>query len=194
MLKMAKLIIIVAPSGAGKSTLISLLKKDFPQIKVSVSYTTRDMRKGEVDGKNYFFVTKDDFFSRRDRGEFVEWAEVHANYYGTSKIFIEKQLEQGVYVLLDIDVQGVDNIKKIFGQRAQAIFIAPPSIDELERRLKARGTDAPEVIARRVENAKKELLRKNDYDFLVTNEFLEESYNTLKNIVKSIIDSPELSS
>lgn len=182
------LIVIVAPSGAGKSTLISKIKIDFPQLKESVSFTTRAMRAGDVDGKTYFFVSKKDFLEKIDNGEFLEWAIVHDNYYGTSKIFIEEQLQQAVAVLLDVDVQGADKIKEVFGDLSKAIFIQPPSINELEKRLQRRQTDTPEVIRKRIENAKKELLRSCDYDYSIVNDDLERAYTELRGIIQKLLD------
>lgn len=182
-----KIIVIVAPSGTGKSTLIEKLLKDFPTLKWSVSCTTRGIRPGEKDGVNYHFITKDEFEARITKDEFVEWAKVHSNYYGTNKKFVEQGLSSGQFLLLDIDVVGAKNIKKYFGSDAQAIFIEPPSVEELEKRLNKRGTDSPEVILERVNNAKKELLSKNDFDFLVMNDDVEKAYIKLKTIFGNII-------
>ncbi len=186
---MGKLIVVVAPSGSGKSTLIKRLKKDFPSLEESVSTTTRPKRKGERHGEAYFFVDRSDFISMKDRGEFLEWAEVHGNFYGTSKRFVEGRLASGKDLLFDLDVQGVDNMKEAFGDKANAIFIAPPSIAELENRLRGRGTEAEEVIHLRIENAKKELLREHDYDFRVVNDEIEGAYVRLKSVISSILES-----
>ncbi len=182
-----KIIIVVAPSGTGKSTLIKRLKKDFEQLQWSVSYTTRSIRENEVDGKHYFFISKEDFLKRRDLGEFIEWAEVHGNFYGTSKDFVSTKIDNGSSLLFDLDVQGTDNMKEVFGDEAKGVFISPPSIESLEARLLARGTDSQDVINLRLENAKKELLRKNDYDFLVVNDDLEKAYQDLSKVVDSIL-------
>lgn len=182
-----KIIVIVAPSGTGKSTLIERLLKDFPSLKWSVSCTTRPIRNGETNGVNYHFITKDDFETRIKNDEFVEWALVHSNYYGTNKKFVEQGLGEGSFLLLDIDVVGAKNIKKYFQDDAQVIFIEPPSVDELEKRLLKRGTDSKKVIAERVNNAKKELLSKNDFDFLVMNDDVEKAYVKLHEIFRKII-------
>ena len=187
--KSGKLIVVVAPSGSGKSTLIKRLKKDFPNLEESVSTTTRPKRSGERHGEAYFFVDREDFISMRDRGEFLEWAEVHGNFYGTSKRFVEGRLNSGKDLLFDLDVQGVDNMKAFFGDRARAIFIAPPSIEELESRLRGRGTEGDDVIRLRVENAKREMLRQHDYDYHVLNDELEGAYKRLKNIVLEILEN-----
>ena len=187
--KSGKLIVVVAPSGSGKSTLIKRLKKDFPNLEESVSTTTRAKRAGERHGEAYFFVDRSDFISMRDRGEFLEWAEVHGNFYGTSKRFVEGRLASGKDLLFDLDVQGVDNMKEAFGDKARAIFIAPPSIHELESRLRGRGTEADEVIKLRIDNAKKELLREHDYDYRVVNDELDGAYSRLKTIIQNILDT-----
>lgn len=183
-----KLIVIVAPSGTGKSTMIKRLKEEFPMLLESVSYTTRPMRPGEVHGKSYFFISKEEFQAMKDRNEFLEWATVHQNFYGTSKKFVEDSLNEGKHLLFDLDVQGTDAMKAYFKDRAKAIFIAPPSVEELEKRLRHRGTETTQVINVRLLNARNELLRKNDYDFLIYNEDIETAYTNLKNITTSILN------
>ena len=182
-----KLIVIVAPSGTGKSTLIERLAKEFPEMKWSVSCTTRPIRTGEVHNVNYCFLTKDEFETKIKEDAFIEWAQVHSNYYGTLKSFVHDGLHRGEFLLFDIDVQGADNIKKHFDKDAEIIFIEPPSIEELENRLNKRATDAKEVIALRVANAKKELKRKNDFDYLIMNDDVEGAYQKLRDIVASIV-------
>lgn len=182
-----KIIIIVAPSGSGKSTLIVRLKKEFPQLAESVSFTTRPMRTGEVHGKNYFYIGVQEFEQKIKQGDFLEWAKVHSNYYGTSKEFVETGLKEGKQLLFDVDVQGADSFKQTFGDKALAIFIEPPSLQVLEERLKKRATDSPAVIQERVNNAKKELLRRDDFDFLLMNDDLEKAYGKLKDIVQKIL-------
>jgi guanylate kinase len=187
--KAGKLIVIVAPSGSGKSTLIKRLKADYPQLIESVSYTTREMRAGEKHGESYFFISKEEFIAKRDKGDFLEWAEVHTNFYGTSKQFVEDQLALGKNLLFDLDVQGTDSFKRYFDKRARAIFIAPPSVDELKNRLRGRGTDSTGVINIRLENSKIELQRKDDFDYCVVNDDLDRAYEELKKIVDSILES-----
>lgn len=187
MSKRGKIIVIVAPSGTGKSTLIKRLMKEVTELSWSVSCTTRPRREGEVDGKDYFFISKEEFLKRKENNEFIEWATVHSNYYGTLKSFVDEGLEQGKYLLFDLDVQGCDQIKELYGDEAQVIFIEPPSPAELEKRLKGRGTDHPEVIAERLRNSLKELERKNDFDFNVVNDDIERAYQDLKHVILQIM-------
>lgn len=182
-----KLIVIVAPSGTGKSTMIKRLKQDYPTIVESVSYTTRPIRAGEIHGLSYFFISREEFIAKRDNNEFLEWAEVHGNFYGTSKAFVEQSLAEGKHVLFDLDVQGVDSFKKHFGAVANVIFISPPSVEELEKRLRNRGTESTQVINLRIMNARKELLRKNDFDFLILNDDIDNAYSRLKEITQKIL-------
>ncbi len=186
-----KIVIIVAPSGTGKSTLIKRLKEEFRDLHWSVSFTTRPMREGEVDGKHYFYISQDEFLKKKDQGDFIEWAEVHGNYYGTSLGFVSSKVNHGYSLLFDLDVQGADNMKKQFGDEARAIFIAPPSLDALEERLRGRGTEEEDVIKLRLENARGELSRKDDYDYIVINDELDKAYSDLKNVVTKILDNDE---
>lgn len=182
-----KLIVIVAPSGTGKSTMIKRLKIDFPTIVESVSYTTRPQRPGEVHGLSYFFISREEFIAKRDNNEFLEWAEVHGNFYGTSKEFVENCLKEGKHVLFDLDVQGTDSMKLHFQDVANVIFISPPSVEELEKRLRHRGTENTQVINLRLMNARKELLRKEDFDYLIYNDDIENAYSRLKEITQKIL-------
>ncbi len=182
-----KIIIIVAPSGTGKSTLISRLKEDFPSLHESVSYTTRKRRPKEIHGVHYFFINKDEFLIKKDQNEFLEWALVHQDYKGTSKEFVESKVSEGKSLLFDLDVQGADSFKKYFRSNAIVIFIEPPSLKELEVRLRSRGTESDDVILLRLENARKELSRKNDYDYCIKNDELEKAYRDLNLIVTEIL-------
>jgi len=182
-----KIVVIVAPSGTGKSTLIAKLKEDFPQMVESVSHTTRNPRKGEEDGVHYFFTERESFKGLIEEGAFIEWAEVHNNFYGTSKKFIDNTLKEGLSLIFDLDVQGADSFKRYFGNMANVIFISPPSIEALEQRLKARATDLEEVIKVRLENAKREILRKDDFDYCLINDNFENAYRELKKIVEEIL-------
>lgn len=185
--RLGKLIVIVAPSGTGKSTMIKRLKEDFPSLVESVSYTTRPMRPGEVEGKSYFFISREDFLKMREKNEFLEWAEVHGNFYGTSKRFVEECLSNGINLLFDLDVQGTDSLKAHFKERANVIFISPPSVEELEKRLRHRGTESTQSINIRLMNAQKELLRKNDFDYLIYNDDIENAYKRLCEITQKIL-------
>ncbi|MBL6988339.1 MAG: guanylate kinase [Bacteriovoracaceae bacterium] len=186
--KEGKIIVVVAPSGTGKSTLIKKLKEDFKQLVESTSCTTRPIRKGEIDGVHYFFLSKKEFLQRKNEGEFLEWAIVHNNYYGTSKKFVEKKITEGQSLIFDIDIQGADAFFKYFKKKSHSIFISPPSIKELEKRLTSRGTDTERVIKTRIENAKKEILRKNDYEHSLVNDDLKKTYSELYTIVKNILE------
>ena len=182
-----KAFVFIAPSGGGKSTLLKKLRADFPQFVESISCTTRGPRAGEQHGVQYFFISKPEFEEKISRGDFIEWAKVHENYYGTSKDFVEREIAQGSIILLDIDVQGADAVKRIFGNEAYAIFIAPPSFEVLEQRLRARGTDSEETIQVRLKNAKNEMARQNDYDYCIINDDLERAYQQLRGRVEAII-------
>ncbi len=182
-----KLIVICAPSGTGKSTLIQRLCEDMPELKWSVSSTTRPKREGEVHGREYYFVTIQEFERDIAAKNFIEWFKVHNDYKGTSKRFVDEGLAKGWNMLFDLDVQGADAIKKIYGDRSQVIFIEPPSMEELEKRLRERKSDTEEQIRIRVENARKELARKNDYDYLIMNDNVDRAYQKLKATVEKIL-------
>lgn len=182
-----KLIVIVAPSGTGKSTLLERLKQELP-LKWSVSCTTRPPRKGEVNGEDYHFIDREVFEELIDNEEFIEWAEVHQNYYGTRKSIVDEGLENGDNLLFDLDVQGCDSMKHIYGDEASVIFIEPPSVEDLEVRLRQRATDSTGVIEIRLNNARNELKRKNDFDYNIVNDDIEKAYSKLKSIVSGIIE------
>lgn len=181
------MIVICAPSGTGKSTLINRLKLEHPELEWSVSCTTRPMRAGEVNGRDYHFIPLEEFERQIRADLFIEWAKVHSNYYGTSKQFVDEGLKKGRKMLFDLDVQGADSMKKIYGKEANVIFIEPPSLEELEKRLKVRATDSDHVIKERIENARIELGRKNDYDHLIMNDDVEAAYKKLKTIVEKAL-------
>lgn len=181
------MIVICAPSGTGKSTLLNRLKADIPDLVWSVSCTTRPIRNGETHGKDYYFIKRDTFEKQIADDEFIEYAKVHSNYYGTSKRFVNEGLAQGWNMLFDLDVQGADAMKRIYGSEAQVIFIEPPSVEELEKRLLARGTDSKEVIAERINNARRELEQKEKYDHLILNDDVDRAYEKLKAVVERIL-------
>lgn len=174
-----RLYIISAPSGAGKSTLCSMLIKKYPAVSYSISYTTRAPRGSEVNGKEYFFINHDTFQNMINNNEFLEWAEVHGNYYGTSKTQIDNALNNGIDIFLDIDPQGAMQLKEKLGNIATFIFITAPSISELKTRLETRGTDIAENIALRLENAKKEVEYFKNYDYLIVNDASDEAFKQL---------------
>jgi len=177
------LFVISAPSGAGKSTLCKMLLERFPDIRFSVSHTTRKPRSGETDGKDYYFITKDEFVKGTESGRWAEWAEVHGNFYGTSAEFLDKSLNAGNDILLDIDVQGTLQILRQYPDSI-TIFILPPSIEILRDRLKSRSTDTPEVIASRLSNAEKEMAQKDRYRHIIVNDSLPETAGELISIIE----------
>jgi len=178
------LFIVTAPSGAGKTTLVSGLLDRDPMVRLSVSYTTRAPREGEVDGRHYHFVDVATFRALRDKGEFLEWAEVHSNYYGTSKAWLEAQVRSGKDILLEIDWQGAQQVRKAFPE-AVGVFILPPSLEELERRLRGRGTDSEDVIARRVLGARGEMRHVAEFDYVIINEDLPAALEDLVAVVRA---------
>jgi len=177
------LFVISSPSGGGKSTIISRLLKNDKNLKYSVSATTRKPRKGEVNGIDYYFLSENEFKEKIKKGEFLEWAEVHNNYYGTLRSQIENTLNRGHNVILDIDVQGGSSVKKIMPE-AVLIFLMPPSLEELEKRLRNRGTDSEEDIKKRLENARHEIDQSSKYDFKVVNNEISETVTMVEKIIK----------
>ena len=184
-----KIFVISAPSGAGKTTLVGLLRERFPLLAESVSCTTRAPRGHEVDGVDYFFLSKEEFFAKREAGLFAEWAEVHGNFYGTPLDFLQHQLDSGKDIICDIDYQGAINIKKAFPQEAVLILVLPPSMEELESRLRLRATDNPEVIKTRLHNAKNEMRQYPYFDFVVVNNDLNTAFLQLAAIISAHTDS-----
>jgi len=178
------LFVVAAPSGAGKTTLVRLLLEQETAVGLSISYTTRGPRPGEANGREYHFVDTAQFRAMIERGEFLEWAEVHGNFYGTSKKWIADRLAAGGDVLLEIDWQGAQQVRKLFPQ-AIGVFILPPSMEELERRLTGRGTDAAEVIARRLAAAQAEMRHVGEFDYVIINNELEEALVDLRAVVRA---------
>lgn len=176
------LLVVSGPSGAGKSTLCDRLREEFPGFQLSVSYTTRAPRGNEVDGEHYHFVSRERFEKMIEEGAFVEWASVHGNLYGTARHVIEEALDAGCSLLFDIDYQGALLMRAAFAE-ALCVMLLPPSIEELERRLRGRGTDSDEVIARRMANALGEIAQVEAFDFLIFNESVEPAYNELRAVV-----------
>jgi len=178
------LFVVAAPSGAGKSTLVNALLAQEPGIKLSISTTTRPPRPGEQDGREYHFTTAEDFVARANRGEFLEWAEVHGNYYGTSRLMVEKEMKEGTDILLEIDWQGARQVRKLFPDAA-GIFILPPSIAALSERLHKRGQDEPDVITRRLLDAGGEMAHAPEFEYAIINEEFAVALSELSAIVRS---------
>lgn len=174
-------LVLSAPSGAGKTTLVGKLLAEFPRFGYSISCTTRAPRQGEQDGRDYHFLTHDEFLKRRDEGYFAEWAEVHGNFYGTPLAPVREMLKAGKDVLFDIDVQGAAQLKLSLAE-AVFVFILPPGMEELEARLRKRGLDTEETIARRLANARVEMLEARWYDALVVNDDLSVAYDQLRSV------------
>lgn len=186
---MGKLIIFSAPSGSGKSTIINHLLQQDLNLAFSISATSRPPRGTERDGVEYFFLTPDEFRERIARGEFLEYEEVYpGRFYGTLKSQVEKQLAAGQNVVFDVDVVGGCNIKKYYGERALSVFIQPPSLEELRRRLVGRGTDAPEVIEDRVAKAEYELGFAPQFDVVVVNDNLEEAQQRAYDVIRNFLN------
>jgi guanylate kinase len=181
---MTTVFIISAPSGSGKSTLTQRLIQEIPNLRFSISYTTRAPRGQEQDAKDYFFITPSDFESRLAKGEFLEHAQVFGNYYGTHVGELERAAVEGVDLILDIDVQGARQLKEK-SPAAVSIFILPPSRPVLEARLRARSQDSEPVIARRLHEAAEEIRNYKQYDYVLVNREVEASVETLKSIVKA---------
>jgi len=181
--KRGHLFIISAPSGAGKTTLVKAVLQQFRDMLYSISYTTRKPRVEERDGIDYHFISKQDFKKGINKGRWAEWAEVYGNYYGTSVEFIEKSLSSGCDILLDIDVQGTLQILKHYPDSV-TIFILPPSMNALRKRLEVRGSDSQAVIEKRLLNARKEMTQKKMYRHIIVNDVLSEAIKELSVIFK----------
>lgn len=184
-----KIVVFSAASGAGKSTVLMELNKKIPSLVYSISATTRAPRGEEKDGVDYFFMTKDEFIAKRDNGGFVEWAQVHNNYYGTPRDFIEKNLNDGKIIVMDIDVQGKVLLDEQFPGKVIGIFVEAPSFEELENRLRKRATDSEETIILRLENARKEELfakTQGNYNYFIVNENLDDAVDDVRKILADI--------
>jgi guanylate kinase len=180
------LIIISSPSGAGKSTLCGMTIKNDPLIKLSISATTRKQRPQEIEGQHYFFVDQAKFDAMKQNNEFLEYAKVFGNDYGTPKKLIDDELKNGKCVLFDIDWQGARQIKEKFDKDSiVSIFILPPSKQELERRLRARAQDPEEVVQKRMEKARDEISHTDEYDFVLINDDLNATYNKIRSIIEA---------
>ena len=177
-------IIISAPSGTGKTTTCKRLIQRMPNLKIATSHTTRKIRDGETVGVDYFFISKKEFETKRDNKDFLEWAQVHTEYYGTSFETIEKPQQEGFDILLELDVQGVDSLRNMKYNGAY-ILILPPSIKEMTNRLRKRGTETEESIEIRVNTGKEEIKNYKKYDYVITNFDVEETVESILSIVQS---------
>lgn len=180
-LKHGLVFILSAPAGTGKTTLVQKLVQEFSTIVASVSFTTRLPRPGEIPGAHYHFLSKEEFVRRIVQGEFLEYVELYGDYYGTSRLWVEDKLLQGMHVILVIDTQGALQLKDKI--EATSIFVSPPSLRELEKRLKERKTESQEVIEKRLAWAEQEMLVRSSYDYLIINDDLEIAYQVLRSII-----------
>ena len=181
---MSKLIVVSAPSGGGKTSLIKALLEDFDEVDIllGVSFTTRKPRSKEKNGQSYYFISKEEFQKKMDEGDFLESAEVFGNYYGTSKEWVSNKLSKGHDVMLELDWQGALQVKKSYPE-AITVFVLPPSIKELEVRLKKRRQDSKETISKRISFAKQEIQKSNKFDVLILNNSFKDALNDLKQVV-----------
>lgn len=173
-MKPGLLTIVSGPAGVGKGTVVSQVRDNNSDVVYSVSATSRRPRAREIDGENYYFVSKERFEEMIRNDELMEWVEYCGNYYGTPKVYVEKEMAKGHIVLLEIEVEGAGNIKRQY-PNAISIFITPPSLEELRNRITKRGTEPPDIIDQRMERAKKELLHINEYDYVIINDTVEQS-------------------
>ena len=185
-----KMLIVSAPSGSGKSTIVNWLMKEHPELMLyfSISCTSRAPRGMEQNGVEYFFLTPEEFRQRIENNEFLEYEEVYENrFYGTLKQQVENQREAGQNVVFDVDVKGGVNIKKYYGDDALSLFIQPPSVEELRRRLEGRGTDAPEAIAERLAKAEYEMTFASQFDHIIVNDDLDAAKQETLQVVKDFL-------
>ncbi len=180
------------PSGAGKSTICNKVLQQLSNIEFSISCTTRNPRVGEIDGKDYYFITKEQFDIQKNNNDFFEYAKVHGNYYGTLKSSVIKKLEEGIDIILDIDIQGAMSIKHItktdnfFAKSVETILIAPPTFKELEKRLRGRKTDHDDVIKQRLKTSIEEMEKCGEYDYFLINDNLDEAVINMTSFIRSI--------
>lgn len=188
--KKGSIIAVSAPSGTGKTTIVRKILKEFPELVFSVSATTRKKRENEVDGADYFFISEEEFKKKIENDEFVEWEEFYDYYYGTFRKFIEDVINEGKSVILEIDVQGAVEIKKMYPE-AILIFILPPSLEELVFRLRNRQTESEEDLVKRIERAKMELSMKDKFDYFVENKDLNTAFEETKRLIEKITGVPK---
>jgi len=183
--KRGLLLVISSPSGGGKTTLCDRLRAEFPDLTYSISFTTRPMRKGEINGVHYHFVSPTSFEALLERGAFAEWAKVHRHLYGTLKESLDMRLAAGKDVLFDLDWQGAVQLKKHYPKDAVLVFLLPPSMEELEKRLRDRGTDSEDEIQRRLEVAEEEIGHQGEYDYLIVNGHPDFAYDDLRSVYQA---------
>jgi guanylate kinase len=186
-----KLIVIAAPSGCGKTTIAKAILAKYPVMCFSVSATTRPLRTGEVNGNDYFFLTKAEFEDRIRIGDLVEWEEIYGNYYGTLKSEINRALQQGFVMLFDVDVKGALSIRRHFPNDSVLVFIKPPSFEVLKNRLENRNTENPETLKRRLERVPMEMEQGQQFDFQVVNDDLQKAINEVDDIVRANIKNTD---
>jgi guanylate kinase len=182
------IIVVTGPSGAGKTSLLKYLPPE--EFYISVSHTTRPPRKDEINGKDYYFINKEKFLEMIKNGEFLEWVEVFGTYYGTAKSEIEKAFSQNKHLILDVEVIGATRMKSYFGNSAVFIFILPPSIEEIEKRLKKRGTEDENKIKERIQRAKEEIKFAGWFDYIIVNDDLEKAKDNFFSIIKAELCRP----
>ncbi|MBR3559012.1 MAG: guanylate kinase [Bacteroidales bacterium] len=185
-----KVIIVSAPSGAGKTSIVKHVLDNLPELRFSTSATTRTMREGEINGRDYHFLSVDDFKKGIKRNDFLEWEEVYANqFYGTLKSEIQRIWDEGKTVIFDVDVKGGLNIKKYFGDNALAIFVEPPTVQELENRLRKRGTETEESLRKRVEKAEYELSFAPQFDKVILNDNLDDARAEMLQTIREFLNA-----
>ncbi|WP_445665718.1 guanylate kinase [Fodinibius sp. AD559] len=182
-----KIIVIVAPSGAGKTTIAQRLLREYPKIQFSVSATTREPRKDEKDGEDYYFLSEEEFDQKIKNEKFLEWEHYSGNRYGTLRSEVDKLVESGYFPLLDIEVKGALNVQRLYNSGAISIFIKPPSLEELKNRLSKRGSETENSLQQRLKRAEMEIKYADRFDYSVVNDDLEEAYTEVKNIIEPFI-------
>lgn len=180
-----KIIVLSAPSGTGKTTIKNQLMKSDPSITFSVSATTRSQREGESDGKDYYFITEEEFKSHIENDDFIEWHNHFGNYYGTLKIAVEPAMQMGCNILLDVDINGAINVKSHYGDQAILIFINPPSLEVLEERLRGRGTDSEESVSERIKTAGKEMESAEKFDYVIVNDDVNRATGEIIELIRA---------